>query len=242
MPNWLSWPSGWADFLQVVGVPLALLGLLFGWLQLRKAARTARVQVLLALDQSLSDFEDIRVKVNRSELITESEDKIRLRRYIGTFERVGYALKVKETKLEIVDQFYGDRFRKLVIYLFASSYARSIVKNREGWEDFYSLWDKLLGYKKNRRKLPPVDRIKDFLDYDARIAQIAKRNHLSREKREEIIDASLKATASLDPIGEPGALSRVLEDRLPSMIQRGIPLADPDQYKKLLAETLQNRR
>ncbi len=81
MPNWLSWPSGWADFLQVVGVPLALLGLLFGWLQLRKAARTARVQVLLALDESLSDFEDIRVKVNRSELITESKDKIRLRRY-----------------------------------------------------------------------------------------------------------------------------------------------------------------
>jgi len=113
------------------------------------------------------------------------------------------------------------------------------------WDRFlgyYSLWDKLLRRKKNRRELPPVERIKDFLDYDAQIAEIAERNQLSREKREEIIDASWKATASLDPIGEPGAWFRVLEDRLPSMIQGGISLADPDQYKKLLAETLQNRR
>jgi hypothetical protein len=261
MPGWLNfaWPNGWADFLQVVGVPLAVLAVIFGGLQLRKAGRTARVQILLALDESLSDFEDIRakvnrnLKVNRNKPITTREDKIRLRRYIGTFERVGHALKVKEIKLKTVDQFYGSRFRNLIEYLFASSYARSIVKNCEGWDDFYylwgrflgyySLWDKLLRRKKNRRELKAISCIAPFLKYDARITE---RNNLSRKEWAKIFDAFWKATASvqhpsLNPIGKPDYWFQILENRLPCMIKVGIPTDDPDQYKKLLAEITQNR-
>jgi hypothetical protein len=147
--------SEWASLIQLVGFPLAIVALFLGWRQLRiatltvqYAARTARAQILLALDERLSDFEDVRAQVNNAD---PKIDLIRLRRYIAAFERVGYALKLQEITLEIVDQYYGDRFARLIRY----SPARDIVKNRrEGWEDFYYLWEELRSYKDNKRGLP----------------------------------------------------------------------------------------
>ena len=143
-----------SEWVQLVGLPLAILALVLGWRQLRtatltvqKAARTARVQILLALDERLSDFEDVRAQVN---VVDPKIDPVRLRRYIAAFERVGHALKFEEISLETVDQFYGDRFARLTKY----QGALSIVKNRrEGWEDFYYLWEELRGYKGNKRGL-----------------------------------------------------------------------------------------
>src|SRR5207302_1368134 len=137
-----------ANITQIIGFPATVWALLYARIQLKKAATTARVQILLALDERLSEFEDIRVELNTGQLnIEKDEKKIRLRRYIGTFERVGHALRLKEITLETVDQFYGDRFKNLIKYLIAHSAARRIVKNRNGWEDFYHLWEELLGYE-----------------------------------------------------------------------------------------------
>jgi hypothetical protein len=157
MPTWLEsqidWLQGlkgadtWADFMQIVGVPLAIAALGLGWYQLRKAARSARVQILLALDERLSTFEDLRRKLNKTpQPVIDGKDKIELRRYIAVFERLGYALKLKEVPLKRVDHFYGDRFGNLVRY----PHTISIVKNDEAWTDFYFLWKKLRRYKKNR--------------------------------------------------------------------------------------------
>ena len=41
-----------ANFLQIVGFPLAILALFLGWQQLQNAARTSKVQMLLALADS----------------------------------------------------------------------------------------------------------------------------------------------------------------------------------------------
>lgn len=123
-----------ADWMQIAGVPLALGALGVGLWQLKKAnqqlkhadqqlkqadqqlkqadrqldkaGETARVQVLLALDESLSRFEDIRAKLNINQLdIKDKDEKVGLRRYIGAFERIGYALRVGEITLKLVNQF-----------------------------------------------------------------------------------------------------------------------------------------
>src|SRR5215203_6340148 len=102
MPDWLEsvfdWfaslkaPATWSDFVQVVGFPLAIGALILGGLQLYKAAQTARVQILLSLDERLSTFEDLREELNKTE--PQINDRVRLRRYIAVFERVGHALRL----------------------------------------------------------------------------------------------------------------------------------------------------
>jgi hypothetical protein len=138
--------SNVANYFQIVGFPLAILALFLGWLQIRKATQTTRTQTLLTLDGRLNDFEDVRAQVNNY----ESVEAVRLRRYIAAFERVGYALRLKGLPLKTVDHFYGDRFARLTKY----QGTLSIVKGRrEAWEEFYYLWEKLYGYKSNKRSL-----------------------------------------------------------------------------------------
>ena len=85
----MSLLSDVADWFQIAGLPLALGALGVGLCQVIKAARTARVQVLLALDESLSSFEDIRVQLNPEPSEIEDGMEIRLRRYIAAFEGLG---------------------------------------------------------------------------------------------------------------------------------------------------------
>ena len=68
---------------------------------------------------------------------------IELRRYIATFERVGYALEVEQIDMELVEHFFGDRFRRVANYILTNNKAREIVGNREAWKYFYSLWEAL---------------------------------------------------------------------------------------------------
>ena len=139
--------SDWASLIQLVGFPLAILALFLGWRQLRSAAQTARVQVLLALDERLSGFEDVRVMINAGD---RDIDNVRLRRYIAGFERVGLALKYEQISLAEVDRFYGQRFVKLIKH----EQTPNIVSNREGWKDFYYLWEELRGSDGYEKKLP----------------------------------------------------------------------------------------
>jgi hypothetical protein len=170
----MSLLSDVADWMQIVGVPLALGALGVGLWQLKqageeldkadkqldKAGKTARVQVLLALDESLSRFEDIRAKLNTNQLnIKDNEDeKVGLRRYIGAFERVGYALRVEETTLELVNQFYGSRFKKLVEYIDKNDDAKGIFRDEKGWKDFFYLWRELLPLRELPQPLPELSR------------------------------------------------------------------------------------
>jgi hypothetical protein len=85
-----------ANITQIAGVPLALLALGFAVIQIKKAdqqlekaGETARAQILLALDESLSTFEDIRQELNKKQPHITDDKKIALRRYIAAFERVG---------------------------------------------------------------------------------------------------------------------------------------------------------
>jgi hypothetical protein len=84
--------------------------------------------------------------VNNNALI----EAVRLRRYIAAFERVGYALRLKGLPLKTVDHFYGDRFAKLTKY---QGTLKIVKGRREAWEEFYYLWEKLYGYKGNKRLL-----------------------------------------------------------------------------------------
>ncbi len=136
--------SDWADLIQLVGLPLAILALLLGWRQLRDTVKTARVQNLLALDERLSHFEDVRAKENLNE---EGIDDVRLRRYTAVFERVGLALKLKGITLESADQFYGDRFARLTKY---GPALKIIHYCPERWEDLYYLWEQEFGYKRSK--------------------------------------------------------------------------------------------
>ena len=48
-----------------------------------------------------------------------------------------------------MDQFYGSRFAKLMKY----PGTLVIADTREGWADFYYLWERLYNYNDNKRKL-----------------------------------------------------------------------------------------
>jgi hypothetical protein len=136
-----------ANWMQIVGVPLTIAALVFAVIQINKAdvqldkaGKTARVQILLALDESLSRFEELRQQVNkrRSDI-----NMIELRRYIAAFERVGYALEVGEINRDLVEHFFGDRFRRVANYIIMNNEAKKIIRNREAWEYFYYLWKEL---------------------------------------------------------------------------------------------------
>jgi hypothetical protein len=136
-----------ANWMQIVGVPFAIAALVFAAIQLNKAdkqldkaGKTARVQILLALDESLSRFEDLRVKLNKIPPDIKTGDLIELRRYIAAFERIGYALEAEEIDIELVDHFFGDRFKRVADYIRKNDAAKEIVHNREAWRYFYSLW------------------------------------------------------------------------------------------------------
>jgi hypothetical protein len=148
MPDWLDDLS---KLVQVVGFPAVIVALFLGWRQLSgsnraplAAAHTARVQTLLGLDERLSAFEDIRQQLNRKS--PPEADRIRLRRYMAAFERIGYALEHEQIELRTVDQFYGSRFKSLVDY----PKTREIAAEN-GWKCFHYLWDQLYGYKDNNR-------------------------------------------------------------------------------------------
>ena len=107
--------------------------------------------MLLALDASLYSFDDVRAQLNMRD---PKIDSVRLRRYIAVFERVGLALKDKQISLAEIDRYYGQRFVRLINY----PETLTIVHNREGWKDFYYLWEELLGYDDYEKKLakPPT--------------------------------------------------------------------------------------
>jgi hypothetical protein len=103
--------------------------------QLREAKNIARGQFLLALDQSLAPFEQVRRQVNRG----EQPGSVALRRYIACFERIGLLLRERQLKIGTVDQLYGSRFAKLV-----NGGHLGIVQDRpEEWRGVVWLWEDL---------------------------------------------------------------------------------------------------
>lgn len=136
-----------ADWVQIIGLPLAVAALSLGWL-------TSRMQMLLALDARLADYEEVRKAINADKNFADIDD-IELRRYIAAFERVGLALKYKQILLKEVRHFYGHRFDNLIKYLHDNPEAGKIVRNRRGWKDFYYLKDRLA--KQSSGGVTPAD-------------------------------------------------------------------------------------
>jgi hypothetical protein len=128
-----------ADWVQIIGLPLAIVALILAWL-------TSRMQMLLALDARLADYEQVRKDINANKSMDKIDD-VELRRYIAAFERVGLALKYRQVSRKAVRHFYGHRFENLINYIRDNPAAEEIVKNPKGWKDFY--------YLKKRLAKPP---------------------------------------------------------------------------------------
>jgi hypothetical protein len=141
-----------ADVVQVIGVPLALIGLGVGWLQLRRAARSAHAQNILSLDSLLHNHNEVRSKLQTATWIpADRMERNELRRYMAIFERMGVLLRWRELDLKTIDRLYGHRFEILV----RNPSVQSIVRARQSeWEDLVHLWRELESSKKISRTYP----------------------------------------------------------------------------------------
>jgi hypothetical protein len=143
--------ENWSNLVQVIALPLALLGLWLAWSQVRKAANTAHAELILAIDATLESHLSIREQIRQGWQPKSPGDRNAVRRYVGVFERVGILLKLGEVQLGTVDQLYGDRVAKLL----NNDGARAVVTDDpEACRDFVFLWRQLRSVRNNHRNLP----------------------------------------------------------------------------------------
>jgi hypothetical protein len=151
-----------ANWAQLVGVVLAIGALIFAGVQLRAAARATKAQLLLALDESLEPFEDLRCMINGSD--KDAQD-VRTRRYIARFERMGILVQTHQIDMKTVNELYGARIRKLLecevlkIKVWEDGMKKNLIvreflRDREKhWKGMIYLWREL-HKKKYDRHLP----------------------------------------------------------------------------------------
>ena len=116
----------WANIAQIVGAVgllLAVAGLWIAWRQLDKARKATRGQMILAIDEALSRYDDIRDEARdpawnpppRNANDDESKKKRRrVHQYMGVFERIEHLLSDASIDLETVNEFYGRRAEYLL--------------------------------------------------------------------------------------------------------------------------------
>ena len=123
-----------------------------GLVQLRKAARAARGEFLLAIDQALAtpEFQDLRTKIYKSSnpwrLPDSSSKRNEVRRYIAVFERLGILLRDRSVSIRHVDQIYGDRIAAITNN---ATVRELILDSPDAWRDFLYLWKRI---EKRRRR------------------------------------------------------------------------------------------
>jgi hypothetical protein len=116
---------------------------------------------VLILDLSLSQprFERLRAKINRRMSLTQDvnrrvsltqDDTVTLRRYLATFERLGFLLERDIITVPIADHFYGHRFRNLIKEAYPE--VQQITEftdgdggrwSRKPWSKFITLWRRM---------------------------------------------------------------------------------------------------
>lgn len=143
-----------ANIAQIVGVVLAIIAAIYAYQQLKAAIASAESQAVLALDQTMAQYEGLRKKLNKGEFKNPNDDDlILLRRYVAVFERLGLLLKVGVVNELLADQLYGSRLEKLLKN--SDDHVKSIISERDGrgWENFTYLW-KQMHNSQGHRDLP----------------------------------------------------------------------------------------
>jgi hypothetical protein len=137
-----EWVSHVADVAQIVGIILAVPAAYWAYKQLKSATASAESQAILALDQAFYLFEDFRKQIN-SDPLRAGRDDVTLRRYIAVFERLGLLIDKGVVGIELADQLYGSRLKKLLESVKPS--VKTILAEREGkgWENFTELWSRM---------------------------------------------------------------------------------------------------
>jgi hypothetical protein len=149
MSSLLDWVGHFANVVQLVGIPLAVIALGIAAYQLREAARTAgraqivsEAQAVLALDLVLAQqrLEDLRATLAKGKMDKVSEeDEVALRRYVAALERLGLLVEKEVVSAELAAALYGSRLEKLI------KNAPSAVEmaQKRPWENFIFLWRKM---------------------------------------------------------------------------------------------------
>src|SRR5688572_22333568 len=109
----------WANVFEIVGgvgVVVGVAALVVAWVQLRKTERATRGQMLLAVDQALAPYDDIRAEARNPQWQPPSNDdpvraehRHRIKQYLGVWERVEHLLADGSIELSTVDELYGQR-------------------------------------------------------------------------------------------------------------------------------------
>jgi hypothetical protein len=142
----------WANIATIVGaigIAAAFAALLVAWAQLRKTGKVTRGQMILAVDQALAPYSDIRDEARNpswkppSNDATEREDvkhRRRIKQYMAVWERVETLVADESLDLASVQKLYGTRVR----FLLRNEVVRSYVITQPGdWTSFRSLAERL---------------------------------------------------------------------------------------------------
>jgi hypothetical protein len=150
-----DWWQDWANVAQVIGFPLAVAALAMAWWQLRKAARAARGEFLLAIDAALAEpeLQNLRTQIYKTErpwtVPDEASERNKVRRYIAVFERLGILLRDRSVSIRHVDQLYGDRIAAITNN---KSVRELVLDSPDAWRDFLYLWKRIQKRRDRRGK------------------------------------------------------------------------------------------
>ena len=138
----------WGDW---AGAIATVVGLVFIWLQVRDARKTARNQFLLNLDERLNSHREIYLKILKSEIdaasLNNKEIEADLWSYIGFFERINLLLRDGILNISEVDDLYAYRVEKIVEN--DPIYCQYLIDQSHSWHNFTRLAKKLVLYQKS---------------------------------------------------------------------------------------------
>jgi hypothetical protein len=142
----------WANVSQIVGgvgVLAALAALVVAWIQLRKTRNATRGQMILAVDQALAPYDDIRNEARNPEWQPPPNDdadgertkhRHRIKQYMGVWERVEHLLADKSIDPSTVNDLYGQRVENLLRNHVVRDY---LIDKPTDWETFIAFASRL---------------------------------------------------------------------------------------------------
>jgi hypothetical protein len=136
------------DVLALIGVLVAVAGLIYAGRQLRDAKHSARGEFILALD---GRFDQHAVTHGRlrpggdwsdgNKGPTSAADWVSVESYMGLFERVDILVREGLISLSMVDDLYGYRLVNIVKNKVILN--EKLKKRPDGWRLFIHLWNEL---------------------------------------------------------------------------------------------------
>lgn len=200
-----DWWQDWAYVAQVIGFPLAVAALAMAWWQLRKAARVARGQFLLAIDAALTteELQEMRRKIYRTtkpwEVPDDPREQNKVRRYIAVFERLGILLRDRSVSIRHVDQLYGDRIAAITNN---ESVRTLILDSPDAWRDFLYLWNRIWRRRNLRGECTKPYKLRQG---KKEAKKRAKERGRKMEDRFEVEEAEQSASARATPVAGAAA-------------------------------------